>query len=48
MEVRSIKAIPLEHTLEAGRGLGGTRGQTGTRTTTLVRAETADGTVGWG
>jgi D-galactarolactone cycloisomerase len=48
MEVRSIKAIPLEHSLKAGREFGGTRGRTGTRTATLVRVETADGTVGWG
>ncbi|WP_049903764.1 mandelate racemase/muconate lactonizing enzyme family protein [Halococcus agarilyticus] len=48
MEVRSIDAIPLEHSLETGRKFGGTRGQTGTRTTALVRVETADGTVGWG
>ena len=48
MEVRSVEAIPLEHSLEPGRALGGTRGQTDTRTATLVRIETADGAVGWG
>jgi D-galactarolactone cycloisomerase len=48
MEVRSVEAIPLEHSLGSGRALGGTRGQTNTRTATLVRIETADGTIGWG
>ena len=48
MEVRSVEAIPLEHPLGSGNGLGGTRGVTNTRTATLVKLTTADGTLGWG
>jgi len=48
MEVRSVEAIPLQHDLGAGNGLGGTRGVTRTRTATLIRATADDGTVGWG
>jgi len=48
MEVGSIEAIPLLHSLQDGRRFGGTRGITGTRSGTLVRVETRDGLVGWG
>jgi D-galactarolactone cycloisomerase len=48
MEIQSIEAIPLEHSLGAGNGLGGTRGVTRTRTATLVKMTAGDGTVGWG
>lgn len=48
MTVESVEAIPLAYDLEPGRGYGSARGTVTQRTTTLVRAETADGTVGWG
>lgn len=48
MEVGSIEAIPLSHSLPEGRRFGGARGITGTRSGTLVRVETRDGLVGWG
>lgn len=48
MEVASVEAIPLEHSLPDGRRFGGTRGMTGTRSVTLVRVETRDGRQGWG
>ncbi|WP_440767083.1 mandelate racemase/muconate lactonizing enzyme family protein [Natronorubrum sp. DTA7] len=48
MEITEITAIPLAHELEDGRAFGGARGMTDSRTTTLVRLETDDGTVGWG
>ena len=48
MEITEIDAVPLSHSLESGRAFGGSRGMTDTRSTTLVRLETADGTVGWG
>jgi len=48
MHVASIEAIPLEHPLGDGRGLGGTRGVTDTRTAALVKLTAEDGTVGWG
>ncbi len=48
MQVTSVEAIPLEHSLEEGRRFGGSRGITGTRSATLVRLETSDGLVGWG
>ncbi|MCU4742437.1 mandelate racemase/muconate lactonizing enzyme family protein [Halobacteria archaeon AArc-m2/3/4] len=48
MAIRSVEAIPLTHTLQDGRSFGGTRGMTDSRSTTLVRIETDDGTVGWG
>ncbi|WP_129115319.1 mandelate racemase/muconate lactonizing enzyme family protein [Halegenticoccus tardaugens] len=43
-----VTAIPLSHSLGEGRGFGGSRGLTQFRSATLVRLETADGTVGWG
>ncbi|WP_226040003.1 mandelate racemase/muconate lactonizing enzyme family protein [Natrinema sp. DC36] len=48
MEITDVTAIPLSHELEAGRAFGGSRGMTESRSATLVRLETADGTVGWG
>lgn len=48
MKISSVEAIPLSYKLEDGRSFGGTRGMTGSRTTTLVRLEADDGTVGWG
>ena len=48
MKISSVEAIPLSYELEDGRSFGGTRGMTGSRTTTLVRLEADDGTVGWG
>jgi D-galactarolactone cycloisomerase len=48
MQVRSVAAIPLSHPLEEGRAFGHARGLTTTRSATLVRVETDDGTVGWG
>jgi len=48
MEVESIEAVPLSYSLPENRRFGGTRGMTGSRSTTLVRAVTRDGTVGWG
>jgi len=48
MEVRSVSAIPLEHSLGSGNALGGTRGVTDTRTATLIKLTADDGTVGWG
>jgi D-galactarolactone cycloisomerase len=47
-EITSIDAIPVSHTLDAGRGLGSARGIHRDRQTTLVRLETGKGTVGWG
>ena len=48
MQVRSVAAIPLSHPLEEGRSFGHARGLATARSATLVRVETADGTVGWG
>lgn len=48
MQVRSVSAIPLSHPLEEGRSFGHARGLATARSATLVRVETADGTVGWG
>jgi D-galactarolactone cycloisomerase len=48
MQVRSVAAIPLSHPLEDGRSFGNARGLATARSATLVRVETADGTVGWG
>jgi len=48
MRISTIEAIPLKHSLEDGRGFGGTRGVTTTRTATLVKLTATDGTVGWG
>lgn len=48
MEVRNVDVIPLSHPLSDGRSLGSSRGQTDHRFATLVRLETADGTLGWG
>lgn len=48
MQVRSVAAIPLSHPLEEGRSFGNARGLATARSATLVRVETADGTVGWG
>ncbi|UHQ98487.1 mandelate racemase/muconate lactonizing enzyme family protein (plasmid) [Natrinema zhouii] len=48
MEIIDLAAIPLSHDLEPGRAFGGSRGMTDSRSTTLVRLETDDGTVGWG
>jgi len=48
MQVASIEAIPLEHSLDPGRAFGGTRGVTDTRTATLIKLTADDGTVGWG
>jgi D-galactarolactone cycloisomerase len=48
MEVSSVEAIPLAYPLEEGKGYGSARGTVGRRTSTLVRAVTRDGQVGWG
>ncbi|WP_114579318.1 mandelate racemase/muconate lactonizing enzyme family protein [Saliphagus sp. LR7] len=48
MEVESVRAIPLEHSLSPGSAFGGTRGVTETRTATLIKLVSDDGTVGWG
>mgnify|MGYP000176886677 CR=1 FL=1 len=48
MEITDIEVIPIEHSLPPGEGLGDARGFGRDRGTTLVRLETADGTVGWG
>ena len=48
MQVRSVAAIPLSHSLEDGRSFGNARWLVTARSATLVRVETADGTVGWG
>jgi D-galactarolactone cycloisomerase len=46
--IRSVEAIPVQHRLPEGRGLGSSRGIHRDRQTTLVRVETDDGLVGWG
>ena len=48
MHVETAEAIPLSYPLPDGRTMGSARGQTDHRFATLVRLETADGTVGWG
>lgn len=48
MRVTEVDAIPLAHELDEGRSFGHARGLTPRRSGVLVRAETADGTVGWG
>ena len=48
MQVTDLEAIPLEHDLGEGNGLGSSRGTTQTRFTTLVRLTTDEGAVGWG
>lgn len=48
MRVESVEPIPLCHRLQDGRSFGGTRGMTQTRTTTLVKLISDDGSVGWG
>ncbi|GAA0237482.1 mandelate racemase/muconate lactonizing enzyme family protein [Haladaptatus pallidirubidus] len=48
MEIIEIEAIPLSHSLDEGRGVGSARGIHTTRSTTLVKLKTADGSVGWG
>lgn len=48
MEVESVEAIPVAHSLSDGRRIGGTRGITGTRSALLLRVETRCGEVGWG
>ncbi len=48
MEIQSVEAIPLSYQYADGYSIGGARGRTDTRATTLVRLETKCGTVGWG
>lgn len=48
MEIADIRVIGLAHSLPEGAGLGDARGFGRTRSTTLLRLVTADGTVGWG
>jgi D-galactarolactone cycloisomerase len=48
MEIIDIEAIPLSHSLDEGRGVGSSRGIHTTRSTTLIKLTTEDGSVGWG
>jgi D-galactarolactone cycloisomerase len=48
MQVRSVDAVPLVYPLDDGKGYGSARGTVTQRTSTLVRVESRDGTVGWG
>lgn len=48
MKITNLEAIPLSHSLPEGKAFGGTRGITDSRSTTLVRLEADDGSVGWG
>ena len=43
-----MESIPLEHDLPEGARYGSARGLSGARSSTLVRLEATDGTVGWG
>lgn len=47
MEIRDLEVVPLSYTLADGDGLSDARGFGHERSTTLLRIETADGTVGW-
>ncbi len=48
VNVTDIRVIGLSHSLPEGKGLGDARGIGRTRSTTLLRLTTSDGTVGWG
>lgn len=48
MDVADIRVIGLKHSLPNGEGLGDARGIGRTRSTSLLRLETSDGTIGWG
>ncbi len=48
MEIADVRVIGLTHSLPEGAGLGDARGFGRTRSTTLLRLVTTDGTVGWG
>ncbi|SFG92230.1 D-galactarolactone cycloisomerase [Halopelagius inordinatus] len=48
MEIVHLDVIPLSHTLPEGEGVGDARGFGRERATTLLRAETDTGRVGWG
>jgi D-galactarolactone cycloisomerase len=48
MEIVSIEAIPLEHTLDSLQYVGDARGRSDTRGTTLIRVETDEDITGWG
>ncbi|EMA59682.1 mandelate racemase/muconate lactonizing enzyme family protein [Halorubrum lipolyticum] len=48
MQISSVEAIPLEHSLPDGHGLGDARNFGHARQTTLLRLETDTGLVGWG
>ncbi|ESP86978.1 mandelate racemase/muconate lactonizing enzyme family protein [Candidatus Halobonum tyrrellensis] len=48
MRVTDVEVIPIAHTLPEGEGLGDARGFGRSRSTSLLRVETADGQVGWG
>lgn len=48
MDVTDVRVIGLTHSLPEGAGLGDARGFGRTRSTTLLRLVTSDGTVGWG
>lgn len=48
MEIATVNAIPLSFSYGQGRSIGGSRGRTDTRATTLVSLETTCGAIGWG
>lgn len=48
MEVAELEAIPLSYPLGEGQEYGSARGTIDQRMSTLVRAESTTGTVGWG
>jgi len=48
MEITDLEVVGLSHSLPEGEGLGDARGFGHDRSTTLIRLETGDGTVGWG
>lgn len=48
MEITDVRVIPLSYSLPDGKALGDARGFGRTRSTTLLRLVTTDGTVGWG